>query len=155
MFKKNSRTLSRLSQLIKDKPDAVVNRVESMMRTLKNLEKEAAQLKTKMAEMQAEGGEEADEQINGITTVIRQVTVDQPSALRELADRFKDRVGSGIVVLGCETDGKALLIVVVTKDLIQRFHAGKMIKEIARVVGGGAAAEGPIWPKPVEPNLKN
>ncbi len=134
---KNSRTLARLSQLVKDKPDAMVNRVESMMRTLKNLEKEAAQLKTKMAEMQAEEGEDATERISGVATVIRRVTVDQPSALRELADRFKDRIGSGIVVLGCETDGKALLIVVVTKDLTQRFHAGNMIKKIAGVVGGG------------------
>jgi alanyl-tRNA synthetase len=63
-----------------------------------------------------------------VTAIIQQVTVDKPSALRELADRFKDRIGSGIVVLGCETDGKALLIVVVTKDLIPRFHAGNMIK---------------------------
>jgi alanyl-tRNA synthetase len=64
------------------------------------------------------------------------VTVDKPSALRELADRFRDRIQSGIVVLGCETDGKVLLIVVVTKDLNHRFHAGRMIKQIANVVGG-------------------
>ena len=73
----------------------------------------------------------------GLPRSSEQVTVEKPSALRELADRFKDRIGSGIVVLGCETDGKALLIVVVTKDLNHRFHAGQLIKQIAAQVGGG------------------
>jgi alanyl-tRNA synthetase len=134
---KTNRILQQLSHLVKDKPDTVVKRVESVMTSLKSLEKETERLKTKMAEMQADGSSEQILTINGITAIIQQVTVDKPSALRELADRFKDRIGSGIVVLGCETDDKALLIVVVTKDLNQRFHAGKMIKQIANVVGGG------------------
>ena len=106
------------------------------MTSLKNLEKETERLKTQIAEIQADGSGEQAIEINGVTTIVQQVTVDKPSALRELADRFKDRIQSGIVVLGCETDGKALLIVVVTKDLNHRFHAGRMIKQIADVVGG-------------------
>lgn len=133
---KNSRILQQLSHLVKEKPGALVTRVESIMTSLKSLEKETERLKTKMAEMQADGSGEQILDINGIRAIIQQVTVDKPSALRDLADRFKDRIGSGIVVLGCETDGKALLIVVVTKDLNHRFHAGKMIKPIADVVGG-------------------
>jgi alanyl-tRNA synthetase len=133
---KNSRILQQLSHLVKDKPGALVTRVESTMTSLKNLEKETERLKTKMAEMQADGSGEQILDINGIPAIIQQVTVDKPSALRELADRFKDRIGSGIVVLGCEADRKALLIVVVTKDLNHRFNAGKMIKPIADVVGG-------------------
>ena len=133
---KNSRILQQLSHLVKDKPDALATRVESTMTSLKSLEKETDRLKTKMAEMQADGSGEQILDINGTPAIIQQVTVDKPSALRELADRFKDRIGSGIVVLGCETDGKALLIVVVTKDLNHRFHAGRMIKPIAEVVGG-------------------
>ena len=134
---KTSRILQQLSHIVKDKPDAVVKRVTSVMRSVKALEKETNQLKTKMAEMQAEGSGEETEKINGVAAIISQVKVDKPSALRELADRFKDRIRSGIVVLACETDGKALLIVVVTKDLSDRFHAGNMIKEIAGMVGGG------------------
>ena len=103
---------------------------------MKASEKETGRLKTKMAEIQAEEGGQVME-VNGVKTVVQQVTVEKPAALRELADRFKDRIGSGIVVLGCEAGGKALLIVVVTKDLVDRFHAGNMIKTIAGVVGGG------------------
>jgi len=134
---KDSRILNQLGALVKDKPDGLVQRVESMMTQLKRAEKETEQLKTKLAEMQADGDGDQAVQINGVDTVIRQVTVDKPAALRELADRFKDRLGSGIVVLGAEAGGKALLIVTVSKDLADRFHAGKMIKIIAGEVGGG------------------
>ena len=133
----NSRILNQLGVLVKDKPDGLVQRVESIMTQLKRAEKEKEQLKTKMAEMQAEGEGDQAVEINGVAAIIRQVTVDKPAALRDLADRFKDRVGSGIVVLGAEAGGKALLIVTVSKDLTNRFHAGQMIKSIAGEVGGG------------------
>ncbi len=131
-----NRILQQVSAAVKDKPDNVVPRVETMLASLKSLEKEAEQLKTKLAEIQADGSGQVEE-INGAKAIVQQVTVDKPAALRELADRFKDRIGSGIVVLGCESGGKALLIVVVSKDLGDRFHAGKMIKIIAGEVGGG------------------
>jgi alanyl-tRNA synthetase len=134
---KNSRILQQLSHLIKDKADAAADRVVSLLASLKNQEKEIQRLKTQMAEMQAAGSTEETSEINGVTAIIQQVSVDKPAALRELADRFRDRIQSGIVVLGAEADGKALLIVVVTKDLNDRFHAGKMIKAIAEQVGGG------------------
>ena len=131
-----NRIVQQLSQMVKDKPDNLVARVASIQAAMKAAEKKAERLKTKMAEMQADDGGQVTE-INGIKTIVQQVTVEKPAALRELADRFKDRIGSGIVVLGCEAGGKALLIVVVTKDLVNRFHAGNMIKTIAGVVGGG------------------
>ncbi len=134
---RNRHILHRLGVLVKDKPEGLVPRVETLMTQLKRAEKETERLKTKMAEMQAEGDGDQAVDINGVNTIIRQITVDKPAALRELADRFKDRVGSGIVVLGAETGGKALLIVTVSKDLMNRFHAGQMIKIIAGEVGGG------------------
>jgi len=131
-----NRIVLQLSQMVKDKPDNLAARVASIQTTMKAAEKETERLKTRMAEMQADGGGQVTE-INGVKTIVQQVTVEKPAALRELADRFKDRIGSGIVVLGCEAGGKALLIVAVTKDLSSRFHAGNMIKTIAGVVGGG------------------
>ncbi|WP_306303980.1 DHHA1 domain-containing protein [Desulfosarcina cetonica] len=134
---KANRTLNAVGHLVKDKPDAVVKRVEALLAALKTLEKETHQLKTQLAEIQAKDSGGQVETINGVQAIIQAVTVDQPAALRELADRFKDQLGSGIVVLGAEAGGKALLIVVVAKDLTARFHAGKMIKAIASEVGGG------------------
>ena len=52
-------------------------------------------------------------------------------------ENLKDKLKSGVIVLGSASGSKALLIVVVTKDLVDRFHAGKIVKEAAAVVGGG------------------
>ena len=68
--------------------------------------------------------------------MVKRVMVDKPAALRELADQFKDKLKSGIIVLGSASGAKALLIVVVTKDLVDRFHAGNIVKALAGMVGG-------------------
>jgi alanyl-tRNA synthetase len=53
-----------------------------------------------------------------------------------MADHYRDKLKSGVIVLGAVTEGKALLISAVTNDLADRFHAGDIVKEIAAVVGG-------------------
>ena len=75
--------------------------------------------------------------INDVAVLVKRVAIDNAGAMRDLADRFKDRIKSGVVVLGSVAGKKALLIVVVTKDLEKRFHAGNIVKAIAAVVGGG------------------
>jgi len=58
--------------------------------------------------------------------------------LRDMSDLFRDKLGSGVVVLGAKSDAGVNLIVALTKDLTQKgLHAGKMIKEVAGVTGGG------------------
>jgi alanyl-tRNA synthetase len=64
------------------------------------------------------------------------VTVGDPKALREAVDILRDRLGSGVVVLGAERDGKASLIVAVTKDLSGKIHAGNLIAAIVGHVDG-------------------
>jgi alanyl-tRNA synthetase len=62
-------------------------------------------------------------------------------ALREMADRLRDKLGSGIVVLGTRRGEKALLLAAVTKDLVGRYAAGKIIQAIAPIVGGGGGGK--------------
>jgi alanyl-tRNA synthetase len=59
-----------------------------------------------------------------------------PSELRNLADTLRQRLGSGVVVLGMESGGKATLLVAVTDDLTHRVRAGDVVRELAGVVGG-------------------
>ena len=61
----------------------------------------------------------------------------EKSALRGLSDSLRDRLGSGVVVLASESDGKVALVVSVTKDLTGRVQAGRLVKELAPIVGGG------------------
>jgi alanyl-tRNA synthetase len=133
---KTSRLLQDSAHLVKEKPDAVASKIKKMLRDLKTLEKEIDHLKAKMASDSAEVDGEAIQTINNTKVLIQKVTVDNPAALRDLADRLKEKIKSGIVVLGSVNGPKAFLIVGVTKDLTHRFHAGNVIKQIAATVGG-------------------
>ena len=125
-------------QVLRTRPEEVLGRLQQVLGSVKAAEKEIEKLKAALADVKAQsGGEDELRTINGVDVMVKRVAVDQPAALRELADRFKDRIRSGVVILGSATQDKALLIVIVTKDLIQRYHAGKIIKELAAEVGGG------------------
>jgi alanyl-tRNA synthetase len=130
-------TMQQSSHMLKCKPDGMVDRIQQLIRGNKSSEKEIEKLKAALADAKAGGGGQEARDIHGVAVMIRKVAVDKPAALRDLADRFKDRLASGIVVLGAESGGKALLIAVVTKDLVKRFHAGQIIKQVAAMVGGG------------------
>ncbi len=131
-----TRILQDTAYLIKDKAPAVPRRVKKMLSQIKAFEKEVDRLKTKLATNVGEASPETVKSISGVKVMAKKVAVDTPAALRNLADQFKDKIKSGIVALGSQTDSKAMLIVVVTKDLTDRFHAGNIVKEIAAAVGG-------------------
>ena len=61
----------------------------------------------------------------------RELEAGSQKELRESADRIKDKVGSGIILLGAKNEGKVMLICMVTKDLVDRFRAGDIIRKLA------------------------
>ncbi len=124
------------ARLLKDKPESVVPRIEKLIADYKAGEKKVEQLKVSMASQTAAASVADIRTVNGIKVMAQKVSVDSPAALRDMADRFKDSIKSGIVVLGAESDGKVLLIVGVTKDLTGHYKAGNIIKEAAAIVGG-------------------
>ena len=69
--------------------------------------------------------------------IARRVQGLEKGGLRALSDSLRDRVGSGVVVLASENDGKVSLVVAVTRDLTSRVQAGRLVKELAPLVGGG------------------
>lgn len=108
-----------------------------MLAHQKSLEKEVDRLKAKVASEAVDDIEANVKTVNTVKVLAKKVAVDQPAALRDLADRLKDKIQSGIVVLGSAVGNKAMLIVIVSKDLTDRFHAGEIVKQVAAVVGGG------------------
>jgi len=157
---RTSRLLDDAAHLVKEKPDALASKIKKMLDDLKALEKEIDHLKAKMASESAEAEGEAIQKINNTKVLIQKVTVDNPAALRDLADRLKEKIKSGIVVLGSVNGPKAFLIVGVTKDLTDRYHAGNVIKQIAGTVGGSGggrpdmAQAGGTQPENIEQALK-
>jgi alanyl-tRNA synthetase len=65
------------------------------------------------------------------------VFLDSPKTMREIGDKVRDKMGSGVAVLGGELQGKVALLAIVSKDLTQKCHAGEIVKKVAGIVGGG------------------
>jgi len=131
------RELTRISELVGAPALESAARVETVLEDNKRLGKEIDRLKHKLA-----SGQAADvmSQVKTVADakllVLRSDGADQRQ-LRTMADSFKERMGSGIVVLGSAVDDKVALVVVVTEDLVSRIRADRLVQEVARLVGGG------------------
>jgi len=118
------------------KTNRIAERIEHLLAELKNRERQIESLKARLLSKESENLTDGIKQIGKTKILAKKIKVDSPKELRESADRLRDKVGSGIIFLGAEKDGKAMLVCVVSKDLVKRFKAGEIIKETAELVGG-------------------
>jgi alanyl-tRNA synthetase len=127
-----------LSALNATAPQAV-DAVQRLQSEGKRLARESEQLKMKLA-LSGGGSAKADDEpmvVAGVKVATRRADGLEKGALRGLSDSLRDRLGSGVVVIASETDGKVTVIASVTKDLTSRVQAGKIVRELAPIVGGG------------------
>jgi alanyl-tRNA synthetase len=75
--------------------------------------------------------------VAGVPVVVARLDGLDAEGLRAVVDSVRERLGSGVILLGAVTDGKVSLVSAVTKDLTGRVHAGKLVQEVAKAVGGG------------------
>jgi alanyl-tRNA synthetase len=129
--------MEKMADLLKSNKDDVVDRLETFVAEKKAVEKELAALKAQIASKSVENVEDDIREINGLKVLSKRVEIENPSQLRDLADKFKTRLGSGVLLLGAESNGKALLISMVTDDLTKTVKAGNIVKTAAGIVGGG------------------
>ena len=130
--------VAELSRSLKSAEKDIVGRVEQLAAQNKELEKEIAQLHAAASKNQVDGLLNNVKEVNGVKVLACEVEAADMNSLRDMSDMFRDKLQSGVVVLGAKSDSGVNLIVAATKDLTQRgIHAGKMIKEIAKVTGGG------------------
>jgi alanyl-tRNA synthetase len=123
-------------------PAHAAETIQRMQADAKRLAREIEQLRMKAALGGGEGsaaGATADRpvDVNGVKLVTKRVSGLEKGALRGISDSLRDRLGSGVVVLASENDGKVSVIVSVTRDLTGRVKAGQIVKELAPIVGGG------------------
>ncbi|MHB8829214.1 MAG: alanine--tRNA ligase [Syntrophales bacterium] len=128
--------LHRLSSLLKCNLFETAEKTEKLLRTQRDLEKEIDSLKAKMAAQDSGDLIEKVQQINGISMLATVVSASDAKTLRDLGDKLRDRLRSGVILLGSRVEDKAMLLCLVTKDLSERYHAGKIIGQIAPIVGG-------------------
>jgi alanyl-tRNA synthetase len=131
-------TLERVAERLNSPLNEVESRLDSILQDARELQKEVAHLRRSKAKDEFETLLAQMQDVNGVRLMTATVEVATMDDLREMADWFRDRVGSGVAVLATVKDGRPIMIVAVTEDLTKRgLNAGKLVGKIARIVGGG------------------
>ncbi len=134
----NRDALGRIAQQLGATPDNVVSRVEALQTELASARKQVSQLRREIARSKFEQLVAQLEAVKGIPALIARLDGLTMDHMREISDWFRDKVKSGVLVIGSVEDDRPQLLVAITDDLTKRgLHAGRMIKDMAAVVGGG------------------
>ncbi|GAB2672391.1 alanine--tRNA ligase [Paenibacillus thermoaerophilus] len=130
--------LKEAGALLKANAADVPKRLEALQAQLKELQRENESLRGKLGAIEAGALADRAEDIGGVKLISARVQAADMDGLRTIADELRAKLGSGIVVLGAAADGKVNLLAAVTSDLTARgYHAGKLVKELAAICGGG------------------
>jgi alanyl-tRNA synthetase len=128
--------LVRTAAALKSSPKEVAARAEQAAARIKELERELEQFARKAAAARSSELAQGARDVKGVKILAARHDSGDPESLRELADKLRDQLKSGIVVLGGEKDGKANLLVAVTGDLSKKYRAGDLVKELSKTLGG-------------------
>ncbi len=132
-----SASLTRVAQLFRTSPGQIEDKASQMQRRLKELERKVEQLQAQLAAGGAtDQFEERIQEVNGIKLLVTRHDGVAVKGLRVVLDRLRDKLGSGVVVIGGVHEGKVTLLAGVTRDLVDTYHAGRLISVLAPMVGG-------------------
>jgi alanyl-tRNA synthetase len=136
--RKQSTVLTEVARNLKASVDDVPSRIEKMNENLKEAYAEIQKYKNKAQSAQASSASSQAVEINGIKLLALKAEGIDPKGLREYADKLRDQVGGGVVVVGVVDGEKVTLLVALTADVAKagKLHAGKILGELAVVVGG-------------------
>jgi alanyl-tRNA synthetase len=129
-------TLASAASALKSGPHEVAQKITQMLDNVRNLEKELARLKSKLASSQ--GDELADQAVDvkGVKVIAATMDGADSKGLRESLDKLKDKLKSAAIVLAAVDGGKVSLIAGVTADLTAKLKAGELVNHVAQQVGG-------------------
>jgi alanyl-tRNA synthetase len=137
LIRQREGVLRDISSLLRGPAEEAAGKLEKLLAQQRELERRIAELQGKLAGSGTRDLLAEARRVDGITVVATRVDGLDDKGLREVADQLRDRIKSGVVVLGAAQEGRALLLAAVTKDLAGRYHAGNIIKQLAPLVGGG------------------
>ncbi len=132
-------TIKRAQKITKSEGVELTDKLEKLMAGQKDLEKQVSELNRKLA-MGEGGGVETmlgkARDIAGLKVLAVRADVADVAAIRDMADKLRDKLGDAVVVIGANAGGKATLVATVTKGVTSRIKAGDLIRPVAKVVGG-------------------
>ncbi|MDW7650704.1 MAG: alanine--tRNA ligase [Bacillota bacterium] len=137
-FKERNYLLERAAAQLKAGTDQLPEKISGLQAEFKDLQRELQRLQLKLAGMEVDGLLADVSRKSGVPVLSAHVSAGNMETLREMADRLKNKLDSGIIVLGAAAEGKVLLVGAVTPDLVKEgYHAGKLVGEVAKLTGGG------------------
>ena len=137
-YNKLEKELEDAAKAAKAEPQKLTLKIQSLYDEIKSLKSENESLKKKLANNSLGDVMNQVKEVKGIKLLASKIADMDMNGLRDLGDSLKDKIGSGVIVLAAENDGKVNLVVMATDDVISKgAHAGNLVKAIAPVVGGG------------------
>jgi len=135
-------TLRELGEILSAKPGEEVQRANALMAQLRELRHAVQELQRQLAAQSVESLLDRVVEVKGVKVLAAQVKVADVDGLREMGDRFRDKLGSAVVALGAVIDSRPLVVVAITEDLVRRgLHAGKLAGATAGYMGGGGGGK--------------
>ena len=128
--------LKHIGQAVKSSRETLVEKVTTLVERTRQLEKDVEQLRAKLTAAAGSDMASDAQQIAGMQVLVKRVDRQDGKALLALVDQLKNKLGSAVVLLAGEHDGKVVLVAGVTKDLVARIKAGDLIRNAAAAVGG-------------------
>jgi alanyl-tRNA synthetase len=129
-------TLQSVSQLVKGSKDSVVAKVEQMLSSNRQLEKELERLKSKLASQAGSDLASQAQEVAGIKVLAATLDGGDSKSLRDTVDQLKNKLGEAVVVLACVEGDKVSLVAGVTKATSSKVKAGDILRVIAAAIGG-------------------
>lgn len=138
MNKEDRVLINETSAALKTPKDKIVERIASLHAEVKSLEKEIAEIQKAKAGSFADDAVKAAKEFGSVKAVVASCDAADAAALRDTADKIRDQLENGVVFLAAEGDGKLLFTAMATKSAVDAgIHCGNIIKEAAKVAGGG------------------
>ncbi|MGB9150084.1 MAG: alanine--tRNA ligase [Burkholderiales bacterium] len=128
--------LLQIAYMLKAQPSEIFNKIKQLQDDAKAIEKERAQLKSKLAVSQSGDLQSQATDVKGVKVLAVQLDGADGNILRETMDRMKDQLKSAAIVLSAVQDGKVSLVAGVTADLTAKVKAGELVNFVALQVGG-------------------
>jgi alanyl-tRNA synthetase len=136
-IRRREQLLREIARTVKGSEEDAQEKIERLLAQQRELEKRLAQLQGRLAGGAAPDLVSQAREVNGMKVLAARVDDVDGDGLRTLADRLRERLGSGVVVLGTVQGERPLLLAAVTRDLTRTINAADIIKRIAPIVGGG------------------
>ncbi|WP_143872468.1 alanine--tRNA ligase [Catenovulum sediminis] len=129
-------TFAQLSATLKTDSNSVLEKLTQMLEKNKKLEKDLQKLQDKLSSQAGSDLLSSATEVSGVKLLASEISGVAPKALRTTLDQLKQKIGSGVIVLGLKGDNKVNLIAGVTDDLTSKVKAGELVAMVAAQVGG-------------------